>query len=65
MLDETYRTCRGDKNGQIILICESKGQLLVSFNNTLKVTEGKSLHAFQRVMNKWQNNIKTGLRASV
>jgi len=39
MIDETYRIGRGDKNGQIILICESKEQLLVSFNNTLKVTE--------------------------
>jgi len=52
MLDETYRIHRGDKSGQIILICESKEQLLVSFNNTLKVTAGKSLHAFQTVMNK-------------
>lgn len=37
----------------------------MSFNNTLKVTEGKSLHAFQTVMNKWENNIITVLKASV
>jgi len=48
------------KNGQIISVCETKGQLLVSFNNTMKVTEDKSLHAFQTVMNKWENNIKMG-----
>jgi len=52
-------------NGQIILICESKGQLLASFSNTLKVIKSKSLHAFQTVMNNWENNIKMGLRASV
>lgn len=52
MLDETYCIRGGDKNGKIvILICESKRQLLVSFNNALNVTEGKSLHEFQTVMN--------------
>jgi aspartate carbamoyltransferase catalytic subunit len=53
------------KNGQIILISESKWQLLASFNNTLKVTKGESLHAFQTVMNNWENNIKMSVRASV
>jgi len=53
------------KNGQIILICESKWKLLASFNNTLKVIKGESLHAFKTVMNNWENNIKMGLRASV
>jgi len=53
------------KNGQIILISESKWQLLASFNNILKVTKGESLHAFQTVMNNWENNIKMSVRASV
>jgi hypothetical protein len=51
------------KNGQIILIFKSKGQLLASLKNTFKETEGKWL--FKTVMNKWEDNIKKGLREMV